>query len=101
MRSSCRQSNKLKPGVNPWPPFRTPPKVGDKYIDPRHILTWNVFHAMAFVILYKAVKGLVSEHVMALIVFLLEQSVNITNNFKGTVSNFYFFCLILTIYNSC
>ncbi|XP_066151735.1 E3 ubiquitin-protein ligase Ubr3 [Euwallacea fornicatus] len=82
----CRQTNKLKPGVNPWPPFRTPAKVGDNYIDPRHILTWNVFHAMAFVILYKAVKGLVSEHVMALIVFLLEQSINITNNFKGTYS---------------
>ncbi|XP_050311174.1 E3 ubiquitin-protein ligase Ubr3-like [Anthonomus grandis grandis] len=82
----CRQTNKLKPGVNPWPPFRTPANVGDNYIDPRHILTWNVFHAMAFVILYKAVKGLVSEHVMALIVFLLEQSVNITNDFKDTYS---------------
>ncbi|XP_076270101.1 ubr3 ubiquitin ligase isoform X2 [Rhynchophorus ferrugineus] len=82
----CRQSNKLKTGVIPWPPFRTPAKVGDNYIDPRHILTWKVFHAMAFVILYKAVKGLVSEHVMALIVFLLEQAVNITNDFKETYS---------------
>lgn len=82
----CRQNNKLKPGVIPWPPFRTPAKVGDNYIDPRHILTWKVFHAMAFVILYKAVKGVVSEHVMALIVFLLEQAVNMTIDFKDTYS---------------
>ncbi|KAL1497456.1 hypothetical protein ABEB36_008425 [Hypothenemus hampei] len=82
----CRQTNKLKPGVNPWPPFRTPAKQGEGYVDPRHILTWNVFHSMAFVILYKAVKGLVSEHVMALIVFLLEQSINITNEFKDSYS---------------
>ncbi|CAH1135569.1 unnamed protein product [Ceutorhynchus assimilis] len=82
----CRQTNKLKPGVNPWPPFRTPAKVGHNYIDPRHILTWNVFPAMAFVVLYKAVKGMVSEHVMALMVYLLEQSVNITNDFKKAYS---------------
>ncbi|XP_060521351.1 E3 ubiquitin-protein ligase Ubr3 [Cylas formicarius] len=82
----CRQSNKLKPGVNPWPPFRTPAKVGSGYNDPRHILTWKVFHSVAFVVLYKAVKGLVSEHVMALIIFLLEQAVNVTTESDETYS---------------
>ncbi|KAJ8969229.1 hypothetical protein NQ317_002184, partial [Molorchus minor] len=73
-----KQANKLKPGLNPWPPFRTPSGCGSAYEDPRQILKSRVFHAAVLVILYKAVKGHVSEHVMALVIFLLEQAVIIS-----------------------
>ncbi|XP_019758460.2 E3 ubiquitin-protein ligase Ubr3 isoform X2 [Dendroctonus ponderosae] len=82
----CRQTNKLKPGVTPWPPFKAPLNVGENYIDPRHILTWNVFQSMAFIILYKAVNSQVPEQVIAFTLFLLEQSVYVTNIFKDTYS---------------
>ncbi|KAJ8931392.1 hypothetical protein NQ314_015698, partial [Rhamnusium bicolor] len=62
----ARQVNKLKPGISPWPPFRTPANCGPAYEDPRQILKSRVFHAAVLVILYKAVRGHVSEHVMAL-----------------------------------
>ncbi|KAG5894127.1 hypothetical protein JTB14_004065 [Gonioctena quinquepunctata] len=73
-----RQANKLKPGIIPWPPYRTPSEVGPAYEDPRQILKSRVFHAAVLVILYKAVRGHVSEHVMALVMFLLEQAVLIS-----------------------
>lgn len=72
---SVRNTNKLKPGMSPWPPFRPPLVCGAAYEDPRQILQSSVFHAVALVILYKAVRGHVSEHVMALVVFLLEMAV--------------------------
>ncbi|KAJ8946859.1 hypothetical protein NQ318_006769 [Aromia moschata] len=71
----ARQTNKLKPSISPWPPFRTPSNCAAAYEDPRQILKSRVFHAAVLVILYKAVRGHVSEHVMALVVFLLEQAV--------------------------
>ncbi|XP_023311445.1 E3 ubiquitin-protein ligase Ubr3 isoform X2 [Anoplophora glabripennis] len=74
----ARQANKLKPGISPWPPFRTPADCSEAYEDPRQILKSRVFHAAVLVILYKAVKGHVSEHVMALVMFLLEQAVIIS-----------------------
>ncbi|CAH1116050.1 unnamed protein product [Phaedon cochleariae] len=74
----AKQANKLKPGINPWPPFRTPSDVSAAYEDPRHILKSRVFHAAALVVLYKASKGHVSEHVTPLVVFLLEQAVLIS-----------------------
>ncbi|KAL3273063.1 hypothetical protein HHI36_014518 [Cryptolaemus montrouzieri] len=74
----AKHSNKLRSGMSPWPPFRTPSECGEAYEDPRLILKSRVFHAAALVILYKAVKGHVSEQVMALVVFLLEQAIIIS-----------------------
>ncbi|XP_045478273.1 E3 ubiquitin-protein ligase Ubr3 isoform X3 [Harmonia axyridis] len=74
----ARQNSKIKAGMNPWPPFRTPSKVGEAFDDPRCILKSRVFHAVAFIVLFKAVKGEVSEHIMNLIIFLLEQAVIIS-----------------------
>lgn len=74
---SVRQANLIKPGVSPWPPFRDVAPVSEAYEDPRIILRSRVFHAVAFVVLYKATKNLVSEHVMSLIIYLLEQAVAI------------------------
>ncbi|KAJ8687402.1 hypothetical protein QAD02_023196 [Eretmocerus hayati] len=70
------QSGKLKTNAPPWPPFRHPAPVSADYEDPRLVLRSKVFHAMIFVILYKAVKGQnISEQVMALAVYLLEMAV--------------------------
>lgn len=71
-----KQSGKLKNGATPWPPFRQPPPVSSDYDDPRIVLRSRVFHAMILIILYKAVNGHnISEHVMALAIYLLEMAV--------------------------
>lgn len=75
----------MKPGINPWPPFRTPSYAGSAYEDPRQILKSKVFHAVVLVILYKAIRGHVSEHVMALVIFLLEQGVIISEQHVNKV----------------
>ncbi|XP_031787991.1 E3 ubiquitin-protein ligase Ubr3 isoform X1 [Nasonia vitripennis] len=72
----AKQSNQLRANATPWPPFRHPAPVSDDYDDPRLVLRSKVFHAMIFVILYKAVNGKnISEHIMALAVYLLEMAV--------------------------
>lgn len=77
----CRHANKLRAGTTSlWPPFRVPADCGAAYSDPRNILQSRVFHAAALVILYKAVRGHVSEHVMALVIFLLEMAVITCDN---------------------
>lgn len=71
-----RQTGKLRnSGTTPWPPFRPPAPCSDAYEDPRKLLRSRVFHAIALVVLHKALNGHVSEHVMALIVYLLEMAV--------------------------
>ncbi|GLV32959.1 Ubr3 ubiquitin ligase [Carabus blaptoides fortunei] len=62
-------------GTTPWPPFRPPAPCSEAYEDPRKLLRSRVFHAVALVVLYKAVNGHVSEHVMALVIYLLEMAV--------------------------
>ncbi|XP_076232510.1 ubr3 ubiquitin ligase isoform X2 [Calliopsis andreniformis] len=71
-----KQSGKLKNTATPWPPFRHPAPVSPDYDDPRIVLRTKVFHAMIFIILYKAVYGHnISEHGMALTIYLLEMAV--------------------------
>ncbi|XP_033303152.1 E3 ubiquitin-protein ligase Ubr3 isoform X1 [Bombus bifarius] len=71
-----KQSGKLKNSAIPWPPFRHPAPVSPAYDDPRIVLRSRVFHAMILIILYKAVYGHnISEHVMALTIYLLEMAV--------------------------
>ncbi|XP_076675053.1 ubr3 ubiquitin ligase isoform X2 [Andrena cerasifolii] len=71
-----KQSGKLKNSATPWPPFRHPAPVSPDYDDPRIVLHTRVFHAMIFIILYKAVYGHnVSEYGMALTIYLLEMAV--------------------------
>ncbi|XP_020290278.1 E3 ubiquitin-protein ligase UBR3 isoform X2 [Pseudomyrmex gracilis] len=71
-----KQSGKLKNGATPWPPFRHPAPVSADYDDPRIVLRSRVFHAMILIILYKAVNGHnISEHIMALAIYLLEMAV--------------------------
>lgn len=64
-----------------------PADCGPAYEDPRKILRSKVFHALALVVLYKATSwGHVSEHVMALVVFLLEQAILINDPSDKEVS---------------
>ncbi|XP_017759565.1 PREDICTED: E3 ubiquitin-protein ligase UBR3 isoform X2 [Eufriesea mexicana] len=71
-----KQSGKLKSSAIPWPPFRHPAPVSPAYDDPRIVLRTRVFHAMILIILYQAVyEHNISEHVMALTIYLLEMAV--------------------------
>ncbi|KAL0268005.1 UNVERIFIED_CONTAM: hypothetical protein PYX00_010107 [Menopon gallinae] len=69
-----QQTKKLKPGSgNVWPPFKPPAPCGDPYEDPSKLLQSRIFHAIIFCVLYKAVdRRNVSEHVLALAIYLLE-----------------------------
>ncbi|GLG92566.1 Uncharacterized protein GBIM_00221 [Gryllus bimaculatus] len=70
------QAGKFRGSGAPWPPFRPPAPCHPAYEDPQKLLRSRVFHAAAFVVLHRAVHGQsVSEHVMALTVYLLEMAV--------------------------
>ncbi|XP_058830609.1 E3 ubiquitin-protein ligase Ubr3 [Topomyia yanbarensis] len=59
-----------------WPPFRLPSSCGKVYSDPASVLSSRVLHAMLLAIFYRAVHThSVSEHMLALAVFLLEMAV--------------------------
>lgn len=71
-----QQAGKFRGSGAPWPPFRPPQPCHPAYEDPQKLLRSRVFHAAAFVVLHRAVHGQsVSEHVMALTVYLLEMAV--------------------------
>lgn len=74
------QQNKMPKSGNLWPPFRLPNAVGVGYSDPSCILNTKVFHSIILGILYRAVHVRnVSEHLMALAIFLLELAVTTSN----------------------
>uniref|UniRef100_A0A1B6CS83 E3 ubiquitin-protein ligase n=1 Tax=Clastoptera arizonana TaxID=38151 RepID=A0A1B6CS83_9HEMI len=74
------QCGKLKSGTTAWPPFRPAGPVHAAYEDPRKVLKSRAFHSLVWIVLYKAViDHSVSEHVMALIVYLLEMAISITD----------------------
>ncbi|KAL7047669.1 hypothetical protein ACKWTF_003079 [Chironomus riparius] len=74
------QQNKMPKSGNLWPPFRLPNAVGAGYTDPSCVLNTKVFHSIILGILYRAVNVRnVSEHLMALAIFLLELAVTKTN----------------------
>lgn len=71
---------RIRSGTTAWPPFRTPSPVHPAYEDPRKVLRTRVFHGLVWVVLYKAVvEHTVSEHVMAVLIYLLEQAIAITD----------------------
>ncbi|XP_026278143.1 E3 ubiquitin-protein ligase Ubr3 [Frankliniella occidentalis] len=72
------QTGKFKGSGPPWPPYRMPGKCHPAYDDPRKVLQSRVFHAFAFIVLHKAVHGHdVSDHVIALTLYLLEMALSI------------------------
>lgn len=55
-----------------------PKDVHPAYDDPRKVLQSRVFHSFAFIVLHKAVHGHdVSDHVIALTLYLLELALSI------------------------
>ncbi|GAB0095755.1 E3 ubiquitin-protein ligase [Sergentomyia squamirostris] len=71
-----KAEGKMPKSGNLWPPFRVPTAVGRAYSDPSSMLTSRVFHATILSIFHRAVHSHnVSEHLIALAVFLLEIAV--------------------------
>lgn len=74
-----REDNRLPKSGTLWPPFRLPGAVGFGYSDPACILRSRVLHSMLLSVLFRAVTlNNVSEHMLALAVFLLEMAVSTT-----------------------
>ncbi|XP_044728240.1 E3 ubiquitin-protein ligase Ubr3 [Chrysoperla carnea] len=85
-----RHAGKLKSSQTPWPPFREPAPCSDAYEDPRKVLRTRLFHALMFVVLFKAVHGHnISEHCMALAIYLLEMAVVTANKPTDRACNVY------------
>lgn len=79
-----KSKNKMPKSGNLWPPFRLPRVVGQGFSDPCCILNSKVFHATLLAIFYRAVHSHnVSEHLLALSVFLLEIAVDMNNNLSN------------------
>lgn len=71
-----KQENKMPKSGVLWPPFRLPRSIGVNYSDPSFVLHSRVFHSTILGILYRAVHSHnISEHMLALAVFLLEVAV--------------------------
>ncbi|XP_053948183.1 E3 ubiquitin-protein ligase Ubr3 [Anastrepha ludens] len=71
-----KSKNKMPASGNLWPPFRMPRPVGEAFNDPCRILNSRIFHSTILSILFRAVHSRdVSEHLLALAIFLLEVAV--------------------------
>ncbi|XP_055371277.1 E3 ubiquitin-protein ligase Ubr3 isoform X2 [Condylostylus longicornis] len=78
-----KSKNKMPKSGNLWPPFRLPRPVGEQFSDPCCILNSRVFHSTILAILHRAVNSHnISEHLLALAVFLLEIAVENSDNLK-------------------
>lgn len=92
---SVRQSGKY-PGCTTgtlWPPFRLPFATHPSYEDPSKILLSRSFHAILFMLLYKAVRSPMdmSEQSLALVIYLLDLAISLTleqSTSLGNVRNF-------------
>jgi hypothetical protein len=57
----------------PWPPFRLPAPVAERYLDPKCLLYSKVLHGVLFTILQRAVHTTeVSDQVLALTIFIIQ-----------------------------
>ncbi|XP_046801824.1 E3 ubiquitin-protein ligase Ubr3 [Lucilia cuprina] len=80
-----KSKNKMPASGNLWPPFRLPRPVGPAFSDPCRILSSRVFHSTILSILYRAVHSRdVSEHLLALAIFLLEIAIETSEDTKST-----------------
>ncbi|XP_067642366.1 E3 ubiquitin-protein ligase Ubr3 isoform X2 [Eurosta solidaginis] len=79
-----KSKNKMPASGNLWPPFRMPRPVGVAFSDPCRILSSRVFHSTILSILFRAVHSRdVSEHLLALAIFLLEIAVEKSEDTNG------------------
>ncbi|KAL9877993.1 ubr3 ubiquitin ligase isoform 2-T2 [Glossina fuscipes fuscipes] len=78
-----KSKNKMPVSGNLWPPFRLPRPVGPAFSDPCRILGSRVFHSTILSILHRAVYSRdVSEHLLALAIFLLEVAIETSEETK-------------------
>lgn len=76
-----KSKNKMPASGNLWPPFRLPHAVGSSFTDPCRILNSRLFHSTILSIFFRAVHTRdVSEHLLALAVFLLEIAVETSSD---------------------
>lgn len=80
-----KSKNRMPASGNLWPPFRLPRPVGAAFSDPCRILNSRVFHSTILSILFRAVHSRdVSEHLLALAIFLLEIAIETSEDTKST-----------------
>lgn len=83
-----KSKNRMPASGNLWPPFRLPRPVGAAFSDPCRILNSRVFHSTILSILYRAVHSRdVSEHLLALAIFLLEIAIETSEDTKSAGSD--------------
>lgn len=84
-----------------WPPFRLPIATHPSYEDPRKLLLSRTFHAIVFVLLYKAAHtpALVNEQSLALVIYLLDMAVSLAHQSitQGNVRLFAIFISFLSL----
>lgn len=82
-----KSKNKMPASGNLWPPFRLPHAVGSSFTDPCRILNSRLFHSTILSIFFRAVHTRdVSEHLLALAVFLLEIAVETSSDINSGAS---------------
>ncbi|XP_017113090.1 E3 ubiquitin-protein ligase Ubr3 isoform X2 [Drosophila elegans] len=82
-----KSKDKMPASGNLWPPFRLPQALpaNSSFSDPCKILNSRVFHSTILSILFRAVHTRdVSEHLLALAVFLLEIAVETSEDVGGS-----------------
>ncbi|XP_017029164.1 E3 ubiquitin-protein ligase Ubr3 isoform X1 [Drosophila kikkawai] len=82
-----KSKDKMPASGNLWPPFRLPQALPatSSFSDPCRILNSRVFHSTILSILFRAVHTRdVSEHVLALAIFLLEIAVETSEDVGGS-----------------
>ncbi|XP_030245105.1 E3 ubiquitin-protein ligase Ubr3 isoform X2 [Drosophila navojoa] len=79
-----KSKDKMPASGNLWPPFRLPLPVGSAFTDPCRILNSRLFHSTILSIFFRAVHTRdVSEHLLALAVFLLEIAVETSSDINA------------------
>lgn len=72
---SMRSIGVLQQSQTPWPPYRIPRKHHSAYQDPCKALLSKLFHSVVWHCLYRsAVFRDVSEHILSLLIYLLDQA---------------------------
>ncbi|XP_064555346.1 E3 ubiquitin-protein ligase Ubr3 [Drosophila montana] len=83
-----KSKDKMPASGNLWPPFRLPLPVGSSFTDPCRILNSRLFHSTILSIFFRAVHTRdVSEHLLALAVFLLEIAVETSSDMNAAAGS--------------
>lgn len=85
---SMRSIGLLKQNQTPWPPYKTPLNQHSAYKDPRRVLLSKLFHTVVWHSLYRTIFHKdVCEHVLSMLIYLLDQAWICYNNTSVTNNN--------------